>query len=142
LRPRDRSSRPPLPDARRSASAVFLDVPEPLPEERDDVAIVQRVEHHPAVAPGPDQPQVAKEPQLVGNGGFRHPDERRKIAHAQLAVRQRVEDPDARRITERPKRVGQVGHIGLFDQRLPQFGHPSRVQVDDVAELGRARANI
>jgi hypothetical protein len=57
-------------------------------------------------------------------------------------VRQRVEDPDACRITQRPKRIGQVAHIGLFDQRLPQLGHARRVQVDDVAELGRARANI
>ena len=96
---------------------VLLHVPQALAEERDDVAIVERVEHHAPVAARPDQPQIAQQPQLMRDRRFRHPDQRGQVADAQLAVRQRVEDADARRIAQRPEGLGQVGDVVRRDQR-------------------------
>ena len=82
-----------------------------LAEQRDDVAVVERVEHHAPFAARLDQPQVAQQAQLVRDGGLGHPDQRGEIADAQLAVRQRVEDAHARRIAERAERLRQIGDV-------------------------------
>ncbi len=85
----------------------LLDVGERLPEQFDDVLIVNRVVHEAAGAPRPDQPHTPQEAQLVGYGRLADAHERRDVAHAQLAARQRVKNAHPCRITEDAKRFGQ-----------------------------------
>ena len=91
----------------------LLDVAQALPEERHDVAVVERVEHHAAGPARAHQPQRAQQPQLMRRGRLAQAEQRRQIADAQLAVRQRVEHAHARRIAERAEGLGQ-----RLDRRL------------------------
>ena len=76
-------------------------------KDRHDVLIVEGVEDDAAVTARPDQAHAAQQPQLVRHRRLAQPQHRGQIADAQLAMRQRVEDPHARRIAERAEGIGQ-----------------------------------
>ena len=91
---------------------------EALREQPGDVVVVECVEDQP---PGPartDQTEAAEEPQLMRRGGLAQPDQRGKVADAQLSARERVQDADARRITQGPERLGERCREGRRNQRL------------------------
>ena len=50
---------------------------------------------------GRTEPQAAQQPQLVRDGRLRQLQDGREVAHAQLAMGQRIQDADARRIAKR-----------------------------------------
>ena len=98
-------------------AAGLLDVPQPLPEERQDVLVVERVEDHPAVTPGPDDARVAQQAELVGHGRLGHAELGGEVADAQLGARQRVEDPHPGRVAEHAEDLGQALD-GVRDQAV------------------------
>ena len=100
------------------------------------MAVVERVEHHPPFAARLDQAQVAQQPELMRHRRLGHPDERREIADAELAVRERVEHAHARGIAERAERLGQIGDRVFADERRAQLGDAGGVEMNDVAEIG------
>ena len=127
--------------ARRSPRGALLHVAQALPEQADDVAVVERVEHHAPFAPRLDEPQIAQQPQLVRDGRLGHADQRGEVADAQLAVRERVEDPHPRRVAERAERLRQIRRLRPAPMSAAaQLRHPRRVEVDDVAEVGGGAA--
>ncbi len=69
------------------------------------------------------------------NGRLGHADQRRQVAHAQFAMRQRVEDPNARGVPERAEDLGKVDDILVADQGGPQLGYTRGVEVHDLAEI-------
>ena len=107
-----------------------------LPEERHDVLIVERVEHDAAVAARADQPHAAQQAQLVRHRRLAQPQHRGQIADAELAVRQRIEDPHAGRIAERAEGVGQALHGVGRDQRRADLPDSGEVDLDQVADFG------
>ena len=62
--------------------------------------IVEGVEDHAAGAARPDESQRPEQSQLMGDGGLGDADELRQIADAQLALGERVEQPDPGRVAE------------------------------------------
>jgi hypothetical protein len=97
---------------------TLFNVLEALLEQTDNVLVVERVEHHPAVAPRPDQPHVPQQPQLMGNGRFGQVQTARQVLDAELRARERVEQAHARQITEGAEGFGQRGRRGVAE-RLP-----------------------
>jgi hypothetical protein len=92
---------------------MFLYVLQSLAEQREDVLVVERVINEPAFTPRTDHPRVSEKPKLVRNGRLREAEQPGKMADAQLAARQHVEDADPRGIPEyfedigkRPDRIG------------------------------------
>jgi hypothetical protein len=64
------------------------------------VVIVDRVVDQPAGAAWAHEPHAAEQPELVRDRRFADVDERRDVADAQLAGRERIEDANTRRITQ------------------------------------------
>ena len=69
---------------------------------------VERVENHPALAPRPDDANVAQETKLMRDGRLGDAELTGKVADTQLGPRQRIEDSHARRIAEDAKDFGQA----------------------------------
>ena len=78
-----------------------------LSEQFENVLIVDSVIDEPARAPRTHEPHAPQQPQLVRRRGLADADERGDVADAELATRQRIEDPYAGRITEDAERVSQ-----------------------------------
>ena len=78
-----------------------------LPQQLDDVLIVERVEDLPAGAARADQAHAAQQAQLVRDRRLADAHERRDVADAELAACQRVENPHPRRVAEDAKGLGQ-----------------------------------
>ena len=73
---------------------------EPLCEETNDVLIVERVVHQPAVAPRTHQTHAPQQPELMRHGRFAQAQKRGKVADAQLGARERIEHANASRIAK------------------------------------------
>ena len=99
--------------------------------------VVERVEHHPSIAARADEPLALQQPQLVRHGRLGQPEDGRQVAHAQFAVRQRVENADARGVAERAEGVGQPLDGRRRHQRRADLPHPREVDLDEVADFIR-----
>jgi hypothetical protein len=73
------------------------------------------------------------------DGGFREPDELGEVAHAQLLLSQRVEQPDTCRIPEDRKRRRQGRGRALADEPGPERIEPD-TRTGRVADLGSGRS--
>src|SRR5262245_24871718 len=97
-----------------SLAAGLLYVPQPLPEQREHVLVVEGIEDHPALASRPDDALVARQAGLVRNGRLGDVQLTGEIADAELRSRQRIENPDPRGIAEDAKNLGQtVNRMGI-----------------------------
>ena len=106
-----------------------------LPEEGHDVLVVEGVEDDAAIAARPHQAHAAKQAQLVGDGGLADPQHRRQVAHAQLAVRQGIENPHARGVPERAEGVGQPRYRVWRHQRRADLADTGEIDLNKVANL-------
>jgi hypothetical protein len=79
---------------------MLLHVPQALPEERQNVLIVECVVDEPSFAPGPDDPSVPQQPKLMRNRRLGQPEQPGEVANAELAPRQHVENANPRGIAE------------------------------------------
>ena len=68
----------------RGPPAVLLHVAQALPEQREHVPVVERVEDHPALPARPNDARVPQQAELVGDGGFGDAELLREVADAQL----------------------------------------------------------
>ena len=84
---------------------------------------------------------AAQQAQLVRDGGLADADEGGDVAHAQLAARQRVEDPDARRVAEDAERVSQRFDGAGRQQRVAPSLGVAGIEVGRLAGVGRDGAN-
>jgi len=66
-----------------------------------------------------------------------HPQHGRQIAHAQLAVRQGVENPHPRRIPERAEGIGQPRYRPGRDERRANLADAGEVDLHEVADVIR-----
>ena len=117
----------------RKVARRFPDVAEPLLEQPRDVLVVERVEDHPPVAARTDQPHAAKQAKLVGYGGFAEVEQRRKVADAQLRVRERIEDPHARGVSQNAEGVGERRNIAAADEGFPEARYDIWMSVERLA---------
>src|SRR5438552_12701550 len=67
------------------------------------------------------------------NGRLAQPKQRRNVADAQLGSRDRVENPDARRIPESLERLGQRCNGSVAQQRLLEGGDFRWGEMENVA---------
>ena len=56
---------------------------------------------------GPHEPHAPQQPQLMRDGRLADPDRAGDVADAELAARQRIENPDPGRVAEHPERLGK-----------------------------------
>jgi hypothetical protein len=80
------------------APVAFLHMLDPLLEQPDDVLVVERVEDHPAGAPGAHEAHVPQQPQLVRDGRLGKVQAGRQILDAELRARERIEHAHARQV--------------------------------------------
>ena len=128
----------------------LLHVAQALPEERDDVAIVERVEHHAAVAARAHQPQAAQQAQLVGRwrtrSGRAAPPDRRRTARRATARRACARASDRRaRETSRPARRPTPAPISDARRRATRAGSmwkTSHASATAAAAAGDRSSNI
>ncbi len=80
---------------------MLLDVLSGVVHETDDVVIVERVEGQTSGAPHTYQAGGAQQTKLVRDRRFAQANERRQVAHAAFAVRERVDEPNARRVAKK-----------------------------------------
>ena len=99
------------------------------------MVIVDRVVHEPAGAARTHEAHPAKQTQLMRDGGLADADERRDIAHAQFAGRERVEDSDARRIAEHAERVRQTFDRACRQKALAPCRRTARIEMIGVAAV-------
>lgn len=71
------------------------------------MVVVEGVENLFAGAARPHEAHVAEHAQLVRHRRFGEPEQVGDVAHAQLSARQRVEDPDTRRVAEHLEGFGE-----------------------------------
>jgi hypothetical protein len=98
---------------------------EPLREQADDVLVVERVEHEPAIAPRTHQAHAPQQSELMRNRRFAEAQERGEVADAQLRARERVEHTDPCGIAEHLERLSQgddrgLGQKGALEPRRPR----------------------
>jgi hypothetical protein len=111
----------------------LLDVRHGEPEQLDDVLIVERIEHLPARTPGSDEPHSAQQPQLMRDGGLADSDEAGNVAHAKIAGRQRIQNPDAGRISEDTERLGDLSDRPIQQQLTSPGGGFAVGQMGNLA---------
>jgi hypothetical protein len=87
--------------------AVLLNVAQALPKKRQNMFVIKRIEDHPALTPRSDDSRIAKQTQLMRDGGFGYAELEREITDAQLRARQGIEDPHTSGVTEHAKDLGQ-----------------------------------
>jgi hypothetical protein len=105
-----------------------------LSEQFENVLIVDGVVDQAARAARAHETHAPQQPQLVRRSGLADADERGDVADAELARRQRVEDPHACRIAEDAERVSK-----RFDRAcIHQQGLPRRRTMRTPAFDGRA----
>ena len=97
---------------------MFLHVPQPLPEQRQDVFVVERVVNETAVPARPYDPRVPEQAQLVRYRGLRQAEKLREMADALLAARQDVQNPHARRVAEDFEDVRKGAHGIRLEETL------------------------
>jgi hypothetical protein len=98
----------------RGLSAALLDVAQPLSKERQDVAVVECVENHPAAPPAAYDARAAQEAELVGDGGLGQSELRGEIADAEFSAGKGVEHSHARRVAQDAKDPGERLDIVAF----------------------------
>ena len=81
-------------------------------KQLEDVMVVDGVIGLPSLPAHPHQAQRAKQPELVGHGGFTDPDGSRQVADADLTLPEGLEDSESRRIAKHPKRFRHGFHVG------------------------------
>ena len=79
-------------------------------EQLEDVFVVEGVVDCAPIASRPNEPEHAQQAQVVGHRRLRGPKELRQVVHAQLRLREEVDDPHARRITKRLERCRHLLH--------------------------------
>jgi hypothetical protein len=107
---------------------VLFNVLARVVQEPDDVVIVERVERHAAGPPGADKAGLPEKAQLMRNRRLAEPDERRKIADASFAVRQRIEQPYSRRISENLEDIRDSINRSLLEQSCPRGRERVRIR--------------
>ena len=75
-------------------------------QQADDVMVIQRIEGQPSGAAHPYETGASQQPELVGDRGLGHADERRQVTHATLAMTERIHETNASRITQQLEDLG------------------------------------
>lgn len=91
----------------RLLAGALAHVLEALGEQAHDVKVVERIEDELPGTPWAHEAHAAEEAQLVRDGRFRHPEQGGEVADVALAVREGVEDADARGIAQHFEGVGE-----------------------------------
>jgi len=85
----------PGPRRLRGRRAEMFNVAERLVEQRRDMRVVEGVDRLPADPTADHEPEVPKDPELVGDCRLGHRDCQRQICHGARALAKASEDPDA-----------------------------------------------
>jgi len=86
--------------------AEMLSVVDRLVQEHRDMAVVQGVNHGPAVALAGDQAEMAQHPELMGDGRLLHPDHGGKLGDGNRALAEPAQDAQPARRRWRPAGPG------------------------------------
>jgi hypothetical protein len=74
-------------------------------EKRSDVRVVERVIRDLAILSVSHQAHLAEGAKGVRYRGLRRTDDEGKVAYAELMARERIDDPEASRVSEHAKRI-------------------------------------
>jgi hypothetical protein len=100
-----------------------------------NVVIVNGIKHLASRSPRPHEPHGPQQPQLMGDSRFAHTYERRDVADAQLAICQRIEDPDASGIAKHTERFGEDLNRVAGHQRMAPLFAPCGVKMRSFAGI-------
>jgi hypothetical protein len=117
----------------------LLDVRPCLVQQLENVMIVDGVVDLPTSTPRAHEPHAAKQPELMGGGGLTDPDKRRDVADAELARRERVQNPDSGRISQGAESFRQRRHRASPNEARPPGGNVRKALVNAVAPVVRGR---
>lgn len=95
------------------------------PQDAVDMLIIKRVVRGSAVLTLLNEMQISQHPKMVADLRLAHIQDFRNVAHAELTLRKRPDDLDARRIPESLKRFGEQDEH-LLRLELPCNALPSR----------------
>jgi hypothetical protein len=82
-------------------------VSQALPEKRQNVLVIKRIEDHPAFSTRPDNARIPQQTQLMRDRGLGHAELQGKVANAQLGSRQGIEDSHTSGVSEHSENLGQ-----------------------------------
>jgi hypothetical protein len=104
-----------------------------LSEDGSHVFVLQRVVNDLSFPAVLHQPGLPKSPQLMGDGGLAHVQERGDVADAHFGPQQGAKYPDSGGIAENLEKVGQIQQNCFVRHLFPYFGH--HVPMDDPATV-------
>jgi hypothetical protein len=93
-------------------------VAQALPEKRQNVFVIKRIEDHPALSPRPDNARIPQQAELMRDRGLGHSELKREVANAQLGARQGIENAHTGGVSEHTEDLGQS-----FDSVCIELGH-------------------
>jgi hypothetical protein len=115
---------------------------EPLREQADDVLVVERVVHQPAVAPRTHEAHAPQQAKLMRHGRFAQAQESGEIADAQLRARERVEHADTCRVAKHLERFGECDHRRLGEKGALEPRRPRRPRQRGSSGAHRPTAKV
>lgn len=121
----------------RATCSPLLDVSKCLLKQSDDVLVVEGVKHLSAGATGPHEPHAAQQTELMRDRRLADTEDACEIADAQLAARERIQNPDACGIAEQPEGIGDARHGVVTRQPTAPLGDARVIGVmRHVARVG------
>ena len=87
--------------------AILQNVAQALPEKRQNMLVIKRIEDHPALTARPDDTRVPKETQLMRDRGLGYAELQREVAHAEFRAREGIEDSHTWGIAEHAEDLSQ-----------------------------------
>ena len=129
--------------------AVLLDVAQALPEERQNVLVIKRIEDHPTLSPRPHDARVSQETQLMRDGGFGHAELEREVTDTQLGAGERIKDSHTCGVAEHAEDLGQpldslcikLGHMNTCSY-ITTMGLPPQPRFGYDRALGRLNTHV
>ena len=98
-----------------------------------DVIVIQGIEHGLPLPPEADKVRRLQNAQLVGHGALGQIQHPGNIAHAQLALKEHIEDLDARRIAKNAKQLRQIVERLVVRQGSKHLRHRVLMHVEVFA---------
>jgi len=82
-------------------------VAQALPEKRQNMLVIKRIEDHPAFSTRPDNARISKQTQLMRDRGLGYAELEREVSNAQLGAREGIEDSHTGGVSEHAEDLGQ-----------------------------------
>jgi hypothetical protein len=118
-----------------------------LPEQSDDVVVIEAIEDHPTVTASANEPQTAEQSQLMRHGRLADPQQCGEVANAELSGRERRQNSDASGVAKHLEDLGKaidgrgIGHLRLDLRDALRFGVKDLATVQCAGGFG-ARSGL